>query len=86
MVEKLVGKITYFFDMSGTAMIKLTDTLMIGDEIHVVGSSSNFKQKLEILQKNDGNISIAKAGEDIAIKVSQPVQEGDSVYKIRDLL
>jgi hypothetical protein len=86
MVEKLVGKINYFFDMSMTAMIKLSDTLMIGDEIHVIGSSTDFKQKLEKLQKNDGDISIAKAGENIAIVVSQVVQEGDAVYKIRDLI
>jgi len=82
MVKKLIGVVSYFFDMSMSAMVKLSDTALLGDQLHFYGASTDFKQKLEKMEKNQGEISVAKAGENVGIKVIQQVREGDKVYKI----
>ncbi len=64
------------------AVIELTDTLSVGDEISIEGASTNFTQPVESMQIMHENIQEAKAGDAIGLKVKDKVREGDSVYKI----
>ncbi len=79
--EKLIGKITHYFGNINVGIIELTDSFSVGDKIHVKGSSTDFEQVVSSMQMDHKEISAAKAGDAIGIKVDQKVKEGDMVYK-----
>jgi len=82
MTEKQVGKITHFYDKLSVGVVKLTDTLKVGDKIHIQGAHDDFEQVVESMQLDQKDVKAGKKGEDIAIKVSQKVHENDKVLKV----
>jgi len=82
MTEKQVGKITHFYDKLSVRVVKLTDTLKVGDKIHIQGAHDDFEQVVESMQLDQKDVKAGKKGEDIAIKVSQKVHENDKVLKV----
>lgn len=81
MEEKLVGKITHYYGHIGVGIVELSDSLKIGDEIHIKGKSTDFEQVVDSMQIEHKNVSEAKEGEVIGLKVKERVREGDEVYK-----
>jgi putative protease len=85
MAEKLIGKITHYFNKIGVAVIEITDDhLKIGDKIKVKGPHTEFDQTMTSMQVEHQNVEKANAGEAIGMKVDQAVREGDEVYKIEE--
>ncbi len=83
MVEEKVGVVEHFFTKISVAAIKITDgELKIGDTIHIVGATTDFKQKVESMQINKQPVEIAKPGDEVGIKVIDRVRENDVVYKV----
>ena len=83
MVEEKVGVVEHFFTKISVAAIKITDgELKVGDTIHIVGATTDFKQKVESMQINKQPVEIAKPGDEVGIKVIDRVRENDVVYKI----
>ena len=41
--EKLIGKISHYYNNIGVGIIELTDKLARGEKIHVKGSSTDFE-------------------------------------------
>lgn len=84
MAEKEIGKITHYFSKISVAVIELEDNLKVGDKIHIIGGNGarDFTQEVESMQIEYENIQEAKKGEAIGLKVSEPVREGDKVYRV----
>jgi translation initiation factor IF-2 len=83
MEEKKVGLIIKFFGKIGVAAIRLTDaSLKVGDQIHVVGHTTDFSQSVDSMQIENQNVQEAGPGADIGIKVKERVREHDIVYKV----
>ena len=82
--KKEIGEVTHYFSKIGVAVIKLNDTLKIGDKISIEGATTNFEQTVESMQINKENIEEAKAGQEIRLKVNERAREGDKVYKIEE--
>jgi putative protease len=82
MGEKEIGKISHFFSHISVAVIELTDTLKVGDEIHVQGATSDFTQKVESMQIEHENVQEANKGQSIGLKVKDRVREHDTVFKV----
>jgi len=83
MVEEKVGVVEHFFTKISVAAIKITDgELRIGDTIHIVGATTDFKQKVESMQINKQPVEVAKPGDEVGIKVIDRVREKDVVYKV----
>ena len=80
--KKLVGKVTHYYSKISVAVIELTDSLSVGDEISIEGANTNFTQPIESMQVMHKNIQEAKKGDAIGLKVKDKVREGDSVYKV----
>ena len=78
----LVGKISHYFSKIGVAVIELTDTLAVGDEISIEGRVTNLRQTVESMEIEHKKIDGAKPGDSIGMKVSDKVREKDNVYKI----
>jgi U32 family peptidase len=74
-----VGEITHYFDKIGVAVIKTVADLKVGAKIKFSGSA-DFSQIISSMQVNHQSIEEAKNGDEVGMKVDQPVKPGDEVY------
>jgi putative protease len=83
MSENLVkiGEVTHFFSNINVAVIELSGAITIGDEILIIGATSDFSQKVESMQIEHEQVKEAKSGDDIGLKVIERVRRGDEVFK-----
>ncbi len=79
---KLIGKIIHYFGKVGVAVVKLSSSLKIGDDIRVVGGEKDFEQIVESMELNSEKIEKAKSGEAVGLKINQKVKRGYNVYKL----
>ena len=84
MSEEIMGKVSDFFAHPVVAGIDLTADLKIGDKIHIKGHTTDIEITVDSVQIDNAQVTEAKAGDSIGVKVSEPVRSGDSVYKITD--
>jgi len=82
MQEKEIGKITHYYGHLSVGIIKLSDALKIGDSIHIKGHSSDFTQSVDSIQIEHANVSEAKSGDVIGIKIIQKAHPNDTVYEV----
>jgi len=80
--KKLVGKISHYYSKIGVAVVDLSDSLEVGDEISIEGVATNIKQTVDSMQVEHDNIQKAKKGDSVGMKVADKVRENDNVYKI----
>ncbi|TSC95753.1 MAG: hypothetical protein Athens101410_340 [Parcubacteria group bacterium Athens1014_10] len=81
--EKLIGKITHYFDKIGVAVLELTKAgLKVGETIHVTGHGADFTQAVGSMQVEHENVEKAKKGDAVGMKIDEPVKEGAEVYKV----
>ncbi len=80
--EKLIGKISHFFNKISVGIIELIDELKMGDKIHIKGSGTDFEQNVDSMQVEHQDVPAAKQGDAVGLKVAEKVKEGDEVYKI----
>ncbi len=76
-----VGTVTHYFTKAGVTVVKLTETLSVGDRILIRGLTTNVEQTVNSMQIEHASISEAEAGQDIGLKVDDRVREGDTVYR-----
>ena len=80
--EMQVGKVSHYFAKIEVAVIEVTDgSIKVGDEIHIKGHTSDFKQKVHSMQIEHEKVQMAEPGQSIGLKVSEPVRAHDIVYK-----
>jgi len=82
MEEKLIGKITHYFDKISVAIIELSGVLKVGDRVHIKGHSTDFEQDISSIQIEHEDMKKAKKGDAIGVKVDEKVREGDEIYLI----
>jgi len=84
MPEEEVGKVSDFFAKPVVAGIDLTGTLKAGDKIHIKGHTTDLEMVIASMQIDNENVSEAKKGESVGVKVPDRVRAGDTVYKVTD--
>ncbi len=77
-----VGKVTHYFDHIGVAVLALTDELKVGESVHIHGRITDFTQRVASIEIEHQKLESAGPGKEIALKVLEPVHEGDVIYKI----
>jgi len=77
---KQIGKITHFFSKISVAVVELSDKLKVGDSIVITGHSKEFEQAVDSMQVEHEQVTEAKKGDAVGMKVDQSVKEGDLVY------
>jgi putative protease len=78
--KKLIGKVTHYFSKISVAGIELSGTLKVGDVISIEGATTTFEETIESMQVDNKNVTEAKAGDLIGIKVKDKTREGDKVF------
>ncbi len=84
MPEVEIGNVSDFFARPLVAGIELTATLKQGDKIHIKGYTTNMELIVDSMQINNLDVTQAKAGDAIGVKVSERVRRGDIVYKVTE--
>lgn len=79
--EKPVGKITHYFGNIGVAVVELSASLAVGDEIHIKGTTTDFEQGVGSMQVEHEARQKAGKGDAVGLKVKDRVRKGDVVYK-----
>ncbi len=82
MQETEIGKITHYYGNINVGIIELTDSLKVGDNIHIKGHTSDITQTVESIQIEHRNITEAEKGQVVGIKVLDKVHPHDKVYKV----
>lgn len=80
--EKKIGEVTHYFTKIRVAVVKLTNVLSVGDEIHIKGHTSDFTQKVESMQIEHEKIEKAKKGQSIGLKIADHARDGDEVFLV----
>jgi len=84
MTEEIIGKVSDFFAQPVVAGIELTAPLRIGDKIRIKGHTTDLELVIDSMQIKNANVTEAKAGDSIGVKVSDRVRAGDCVYRITE--
>ena len=84
MAETQIGKVTHYFGHISVAVLALTGKLSVGETVHFLGHTTDFRQSVTSLQIEHKEVKAAKKGDDVAIKVDQKVHENDAVYAVSD--
>jgi len=79
--EKPIGEITHYYGGIGVAIVKFSKAIDVGTEIHFKGAHTDFSQTIDSMQYDHQDIKSAKKGQEVGIKVSEKVHEGDEVFE-----
>jgi putative protease len=77
-----IGEVTHYYDRASVAVLKLTQDLKLGEELHFLGKNSDFEQKVTSMQIEHQAVTEVRAGQEVAVQVKQKVRPGDSVFRI----
>ncbi len=83
--EKIIGRVTHYYNKIGVAVIELTEGgVKVGETLRFQGGERDFEQLVESMQNEHEEINEAKKGDDIGMKVNEPVREGYVIYKVTE--
>lgn len=82
LAEVEIGKVSDFFSRPVVAGITLTAPMKVGDSLHIKGHTTDVQTVVASMQINNVNVTEAKAGDSVGIKVPDRVRRGDVVYKV----
>jgi len=81
-MELEIGRVTHYYNHINVAVLKLEESLKLGDLIRIQGHSTDFTQRVTSMEVEHHTILWVKPGDDVAVKVVEPVHEHDIVYRV----
>ena len=77
-----IGTITHYYDKIGVGIIKLGKALKKGQELEFKDKEGEtvFTQVADSLEIERKNVDKAKSGDEVGLKVDQPIKPGWGVY------
>ena len=76
-----IGSVTHYFSHLSVAAVSLTDTLRIGDRIHIVGHTTDLEQTVDSMEVDHAPVESAGPGDDVALAVKAHVREHDRIFR-----
>lgn len=83
-MESQIGRVTHFYKKIGVAIVELSDSLLVGDTIHISGHTTDLTQNVDSMQMEHQNIEKAEKGQIIGVRVKDEVRVKDIVFKVTD--
>ena len=80
MAEVVIGTVSDFFAKPLVAGIELAAPLKVGDTIHVKGHTTDIMMTVQSMQIDNINVTEAKTGDAVGIKLTDRARKGDSVF------
>lgn len=84
MPEVEIGMVSDFFAHPVVAGIELSGKIKLGDKIHIKGHTTDLELTINSMQIDRVDVTEAKTGDSIGIKIAERVRRGDKVYKVSD--
>jgi putative protease len=81
-MEVEIGKVRHYYNHLQVAVLSLTGNLKLGDKIRIRGHTTDMIERVASMEVNHHPVDWVKPGDDVAIKVTAPVHEHDTVYLI----
>lgn len=81
-MEEKIGIVEDYFAKISVIAVKLDGELKVGDKIHIKGHTTDFYQIVESMQIEHQQVTSAKKGDSVGIKVNEKCRKGDAVYKV----
>lgn len=78
----ICGTCDGYFDKIDVAVIKVTSAIREGDILIFEKDDGLFQQPIQSMQQNHRDISLARSGSDIGVKVCMKPKVGTPVYKV----
>jgi putative protease len=82
MAEVDIGTISDFFARLSVAAVTLSAPLKVGDMIHIKGHTTDIIMTVDSMQIDNANVTEAKTGDGIGIKIPDRARKGDSVFLV----
>ena len=79
---KPIGEIEHHFSKIGVGIIKVKETLKVGDKIKIKGHTTDMDVTVDSIQIDHKDVEEAKKGDVVGVKVPDKVREDDEVYKV----
>jgi translation elongation factor EF-1alpha len=79
--DSAIGTITHYFSHLSVAAVELTDTLRVGDRIHILGHTTDLEQTVDSMQVEHQAVEGAGPGDDVALAVRDHVRDHDRVFR-----
>lgn len=79
--QEPVGTVTHFFGGISVAIVKFTKPVSVGIKVHFKGATTDFVETIRSMQYDHQDITTAKKGQEVGIKVAEKVREGDQVFE-----
>jgi len=79
---KVIGTVTHYYSNLEVAIVKFKAPVRVGVEVHFKGATTDFVGKVKSMQYDHKEVSAAKKGQEVGIKVSDKVREGDEVLEV----
>lgn len=76
-----IGDVIHYFNKINVAILKLSKPLSVGDKILIKGHTTDTEQIVSEMQYDHKSIESTKKGQEVGIKVSDHVREGDEVFE-----
>ncbi len=83
-METCIGHVTHYYNHLGVAVLSLTQELKIDEIVHIFGHTTDLYQKAWSLEIEHHKIPSASPGIEVALKVAEPVHEGDKVFLVTE--
>ena len=83
-MEKLVGRVTHYYNRIGVAVLELNDEIKVGDTVVFLGHTTDFTQRVNSMEINHQRVLAVGADQEVAVKVDEPVRKLDEVFKIME--
>jgi translation elongation factor EF-1alpha len=76
-----IGTVTHYFGHLSVAAVSLTETLRVGERIHIKGHTSDLEQTVDSMEVDHQQVDAANPGDDVALRVDDHVREHDRIYR-----
>ena len=80
-METMIGRVIHYYPRIGVAAVVLEGHVAQGDHIHILGPHDDVRQSVGSMEIGHVPIREADRGQDIGIKVTGRVHQGDIVYR-----
>jgi len=80
-METMIGSVIHYYPKISVAAVVLEDHLAQGDRIHIYGPHDDVHQSVTSMEIEHVPIKEACRGQDIGIRVTGRVHEGDVVFR-----
>ncbi|MSR76971.1 MAG: hypothetical protein EXS63_01920 [Candidatus Omnitrophica bacterium] len=78
-----MGTVTQYLAELSVAIVKVQKgAVQVNDLLAFEGEKTKFRQKITSLEMNHQPVTVGRVGEEVGMKVQDPVIEGDQVFRV----